>query len=101
MRPERTASGTLTVPFTVPAHACEVNAIRRELAASVRNDFDVVIAVDGHGTVPALTLSKGIAADGGPYVPLGGPCLRKTTLVAGDAGRWWVAQVVPDQQQVR
>src|SRR3954447_8807048 len=65
MRPERTASGTLTVPFTVPASAGDVKAISSEQAAqtraTLRNDFGVVIAVDGHRTVSALTLSKVVA----------------------------------------
>lgn len=69
MRPERTASGTLTIPFTVPAHAGEVNAISSEQAAhdrtKLRNNFGVVIAVDGHGTVSALTVSKDPVIRGG------------------------------------
>src|SRR4051812_21149484 len=58
MRPERTASGTRTVPFTVAAADGPASARRSGKAASVRNDFDVVIAVDGHGSVIALTLSN-------------------------------------------
>src|SRR3954463_10072498 len=62
MRPERTASGTLTAPFPAPARAGDVKAISSEQAAQtrakLRNDFGVVIAVDGHRTVSALTLSK-------------------------------------------
>src|SRR3954454_12425462 len=71
MRPERTASGTLTVPFTVPASTGEVKAISSEQAAqtraTLRNDFGVVIAVDGHRTVSALTLSKVVAPRQAPW----------------------------------
>src|SRR4051812_23924353 len=61
MRPDRIASGTRTVPWTVPAQAGAAGRTRASSAgggASLQDNFGVVIAVDGHGTVVALTLSN-------------------------------------------